>query len=215
MEKEKIIELWKQLGVTSVEFEFSCGGDSMNDTNMIINTDKGTISNDEIESYIDDEVYKNVDFYVNSDGHYQGEAGIVLIELEDADEDEPYFSYSKQAESEWSEQVTNECLIRLTEKEIAFVNKYISRIGGDDGDINFAYKGDIFLNDEDEDLLTDLGDKICEEVRDFSPDIDEGELQDYYTFNSSKSDIDSDIKIVGNDLIIYVDNTITVYRESD
>ena len=32
---EKLIEEWKEKGVDRAEFEFSCGGDSMNDTSLV------------------------------------------------------------------------------------------------------------------------------------------------------------------------------------
>ena len=37
MKNEKeIIQLWKELQITHIDFEFSCGGDSMNDTTLNI-----------------------------------------------------------------------------------------------------------------------------------------------------------------------------------
>ena len=41
----------------------------------------------ELEDYSDGEIYNQVEFYVNSDGHYQGESGVVRIEL-NGEEDE-------------------------------------------------------------------------------------------------------------------------------
>ena len=84
MEENKIITLWKELGVDYANFEFSCGGDSMNDTSIQIFDDKGSeIDCVEIRDYIDDVIYHKVEFYEASDGHYMGEAGNVEIRLSD------------------------------------------------------------------------------------------------------------------------------------
>ena len=101
---EKIINLWKELGVTHINFEYSCGGDSMNDTTLNIHKGDEIIENDELDSYFDNEVYKRVEFYVNSDGHYQGESGNVLIELND---DETDFNFMKSGTSEYNETITS------------------------------------------------------------------------------------------------------------
>ena len=104
---EKIIKLWKELGVTHIDFEFCCGGDSMNDTTLNIHKGDEIIENNELETFFDNEVYKRVEFYVNSDGHYQGESGNVLIELNDEGDD---FNFMKSAQSEWCERKTRSTL---------------------------------------------------------------------------------------------------------
>jgi hypothetical protein len=211
MEKEQIIKLWKELGVEQVILEFDCGGDSMGSTDWTIETAKGSIDNQEIEDYFDNEVYNNVDFYVNSDGHYQGEAGQVIIELVEDDE-EPYFSYSKQAESEWSESITNDLEIKLTEKEAEFIKKNIINFNGDEGQINSVFNGDLFLSDEDEAFLNELEQKILDEVQDFSPEIDEGELEEWFNFNTEENNLTINDN---NELVVEVNNRIRVFRDSD
>ena len=101
MEMEEAVEIWKREGIDRVEFDFSCGGDSMNDTELRFY--KGNKEIEEtwgLEAYFDDEVYENVEFYENSDGHYQGESGTVTITL---NEDEDEFDYEKSSTEEWLE----------------------------------------------------------------------------------------------------------------
>ena len=96
MTEKEVIQLWKENGVDSINFEFDCGGDSMNETTInILDKEGNVIECKEIEDYFDNKIYDKVEFYVNSDGHYIGENGNVYITLEDEDEEEPYFSYSK------------------------------------------------------------------------------------------------------------------------
>ena len=210
--KEQIIELWKKLNVTSVDFKFSCGGDSMNDTEIEIYTKNGVIVNDEIETFIDNEVYREVNFYEASDGHYQGESGVVEIVLEGEGEDED-FVYSKSSESEWSENFTEVVKVKLTDTEIKFIRDNIEQIMGEDSRIDFAYKEDTFLTDEDEDFVANLHKKIENEIANYEPKVDEGELQDYNNFNT-----DDNEGIVINDegeLVVEVNYSVTIYRDSE
>ena len=97
MEIQEFIKLWKELGVDYVNFEFSCGGDSMNETSITIFDDKGSeIDCADIVTYIDDIIYSEVEFYEASDEHYLGESGIVKIRL---NEDEEDLDYSKTSQS--------------------------------------------------------------------------------------------------------------------
>ena len=79
-EKEKIIQLWKENGVANIDYEFDCGGDSMGETTLnILDKEGELIECKEIEDYFENIIYDNVEFYVNSDGHYLGENGIVQL----------------------------------------------------------------------------------------------------------------------------------------
>src|ERR1700691_5187239 len=100
MEKKETIELWNKLKIESCTMKFSCGGDSMNDYSFTFYGGGKEIESPELKDYFDDAVYKHVEFYVNSDGHYQGEAGTVEITLDDDDD----FSYCKAAQSEYEEE---------------------------------------------------------------------------------------------------------------
>ena len=207
--QEEIIKLWNELKIESVHFEFSCGGDSMNDTSIVINgLDGSTIENDEIASYFDNEVYNRVEFYVNSDGHYQGENGTVYITLEEGEDD---FSYSKSSQSEWSENYDSEVEIELSEEEAEFLKSKVLNINGAEGEQpTVNYKGDCILSDIEEELVENLQEKILNELRDFQPEIEDGELQDWFTFTTSE---DGGLTIVDNKLKVEISNQVTVYRD--
>ena len=113
MEVAEAIKLWKELRITNCTMNFYCGGDSMGDTSFVLSDENGDVDCQALEDFFDDEVYRHVDFYVNSDGHYQGESGQVEIEL---NEDEDGFYYSKSSTSEWSETETNIIDIELSPK---------------------------------------------------------------------------------------------------
>jgi hypothetical protein len=204
---EQAIKLWKELGVTEVHFNFNCGGDSMNDTDLTIYTDGSKqIKNDVLFDYFENEVYENVEFYVNSDGHYNGESGIVTITLDDEG-----FTYSKSSESEWSEQHTETVLIKLTDVEQAFVNKNLLNLNGDENNLDFVFKGDVFLTNEDEVFLEELEKRIKSVIQDNEPEIEyDGELQEYYTFNTEENNLTIN---QDGEIEIEVNYSVTVYRE--
>jgi len=81
--EQKLIELWKQFDIMEAIFDFSCGGDSMNDTDLhILNSNAEEINNKEFRELLEDYIYDNVSFYVNSNGSYIGEYGKVDVVLE-------------------------------------------------------------------------------------------------------------------------------------
>jgi hypothetical protein len=207
---ETIIALWKELEITNVNFNFNCGGDSMNDTDIEIQTKSGVITNDVIHDYFDNVVYNKVEFYVNSDGHYQGEFGVVEITLEDDNDDD--FTYCKSAESEWIEQQTDNVCIKLTSEEQAFVSKNILNLNGDESNFSFVFKGDIFLSDKDEEFLAELETKISVEIRDNEPNIEEGELQEYYSFNTQENNL---VINENGEIEVDVNYSVSVYRDSE
>lgn len=205
---ENIIKLWKENKIENVHFNFNCGGDSMNDTDIVINSpnkniDKEVVS--ELTSYFDDEVYKNVEFYVNSDGHYMGEAGVVVIEL---DEEDNVFNYTKSSSSEYSETLRSEIGIELTEEEVEFVKKYIRNInGGSDDSTNVNYSTNFIMTDKDEEIEKSIIAKIDSAVENFEPEWT-GEPQESYNFEND------DNMLVGNKLIINLDNYEYVFVEN-
>jgi signal peptidase I len=179
----------------------------MNDTDITIHTKNGEITNDVIHDYFDVVVYDKVEFYVNSDGHYQGEFGVVEITLEDYD-----FSYSKSAESEWTEQQSENVSIKLTDIEQAFVSKNILNLNGDESNFSFVFKGDVFLSDKDEEFLAELETKISVEIRDNEPNIEEGELNDYYSFNTEENNLTINEE---GEIEVNVNYSVTIYRDSE
>ena len=208
--ENEIVQLWKELNVARINFEFSCGGDSMNDTTITIHgEDDEEIENETLKTYFDNEVYNAVEFYVNSDGHYQGESGYVNITL---DEDGETFNYSKYSESEWTETLTTTTQVELTDEQVAFINDKVLNINGSYDEIAVNYKQDCILSDEEEEIAEELERTIQEQLESYSPEQDEGELQeDWFTFTTNPEG--ETLKIVGNGLQVQVNNSVTVFKE--
>lgn len=207
---ENIIKRWKELNLENAVLDFNCGGDCMGDTTWYLKNKEGVDVNDEeIESWLDDEVYKQVEFYVNSDGHYQGEVGTVTVELEN----DETFTFSKSSQSEWTENVQNDIFIELTNDEIDFINKNVSNINGsNDSNLVFNYKSDFIMTDKLEEVSNGLSKKIDDAVMDYRPNIDdESELQDWYTFTTNGEG--EELTIVDNELKVIIDNSFTEFRD--
>ena len=192
---ENVIEAvseWKKLGIESANMEFSCGGDSMNDYSFVFytkNTTPGGTENIEVESeelvlFFDRQIFDDVEFYVNSDGHYIGESGNVIITLND---DEDGFSYDKEAESEWSESYEETIYIKLSKEEIEFVkNKVLNINGGTDGDATFNYKVDCIITDEEEEIIEVLGKRLETDCEEYEFEEAEGEQEDWFTWSTNQ-----------------------------
>lgn len=206
---ENIIKIWKEKNIDHVNFNFSCGGDSMNDTSIDIFDKEGKLVQDsELESYFDDQTYKNVEFYENSDGHYQGEFGVVTIEF---DEDENDFTYSKSSSSEWSESSVNEAEIELTDEEAKFVADYVLNINGGEDDIQTNYKKDFILTNEQEETLKGLEEKISEFAQDYTPNDVEGEINEWHTYTTNEEG--EELKLVDNVLTLSITKSFDVIKE--
>lgn len=206
---ENIIKIWKEKNIDHVNFNFSCGGDSMNDTSIEIFDKEGELVQDsELETYFDDKTYNNVDFYVNSDGHYQGEFGVVTIEF---DEDENDFTYSKSSSSEWSESSVNEAEIELTDEEVKFVADYVLNINGGEDDIQTNYKKDFILTNEQEETLKGLEEKISEFAQDYTPNDIEGEMNEWHTYTTNEEG--EELKLVDNMLTLSITKSFDVIKE--
>lgn len=226
-ETQQMVALWKEKNINRCEMDFACGGDQMNDTEFkFFDNDNNQVENDILEDFFENQVYNEVEFYVNSDGHYQGEAGVVTIELiEDGedDEDEPYFSYSKSAESEWNESFTEVGWMEVSEAEAKFIKANVhSIVGGEDGE-TINYKRDIILNDEEEEMMN----KLEERLRDFAVDYEiqnaEGEENEWFTYTTDTGEADSDIDVVydvdnptiiqDGKLAVVINKSYTIWKE--
>jgi hypothetical protein len=215
---EEAIKEWKVQNISRCEMQFSCGGDSMNDTAFsFYDNNNKEIENELLWDFFNDEVYKNVEFYECSDGHYQGESGTVFIELS-SDENEPEFTYNKEAEGEWSETFTEVAYMSLTEAEQTILkDKIHSIVGGVDGEA-VNYKGDCILTDEQDELLT----KLVEKIRDFAYEYQfeefEGEENDWFTYTTDIEDLsdeefeEASIVISDGTLAISIDKSFTVFK---
>lgn len=215
MQTNEAIALWKELGITTANMEFSCGGDSMNDYHFTFyNSENKEVQSGELESFFDDDVFKRVEFYVNSDGHYIGESGNVSIELSE-DEENPDFVYYKNAQAEWSESFTDEVAVELTEKEVEFVrSKVLNLVGSQDGDA-INYKGDCILNNEEEQISDTISQKISDVVMNHEFENAEGEVEEWFQYNTDEVDSDVLPKIVGNTLFVSLTKQFLVYTDSE
>ena len=204
-EEEQMIKLWNDLGLSYVDFLFNCGGDSMGDTVFEFYDNKGIVNHIEkkvLEDYFDTEIYKNVDFYENSDGHYIGESGIVKIEL-----NEGKFTYSKEAKSEYSEEISTTINVKLTDEEIAFLTEYVTEMRENEWNgEQVIYKKDFILNNEKARLLKGIQKMFYDEAQGAEFETS-GEIQDEsYTYRS-------EIEIVNtNEIVLEVScRTIVSY----
>ncbi len=193
-------------------------GDSMNDYSFQFFNGNKKVESPELDSFFEDEVFKQVEFYVNSDGHYIGEAGEVHIELDDSDEEEHTFTYSKSAQAEFSERFSSYGELKLTKKEVEFIKENILNINGGDGEINVNFKRDFILSDEDDVLLEKLKNKID----DFAVNLEiegegDGDASDWYSFTTSDEDDDeiSTLKVDDEHLHLRVSREFYVYRDSE
>jgi hypothetical protein len=213
MSAEEIIKIWEEHEIIQVRFQFYCGGDSMGETMFHFDTDTDeklpskVVS--ELEGYFDDEVYRNVEFYEASDGHYMGESGTVYIEL---NQKEDGFYYMKSSESEWNESVDNDIIIKLSDEETKFIRDNVSNInGGYDDRTNFNYSRDFIITDKLEELIKNLSERIDDIMESYTPEHYEGELQEWYQFSTdfdNKDFINSD-----GELVIPISNNVTIFKE--
>ena len=222
------IQLWKEKGIVKGDFEFQCGGDQMNDTTLTFYNEKGEeVECEELANYIDGEIYNQVEFYVNSDGHYQGESGNVYITLEEDEDEEDgaTFVYDKESESEWNESFTEVGYCDLTPAEAEFVkDKIHSIVGGGDGEA-INYKKDCILTDEDEELLKSISDKIEDFAINYQMKESEGEENEWFTYttdmeesneaNSDREfeyDEDNPTAIIDGQIAILINKSFTIYK---
>jgi len=215
METE-MIKLWQDNNVEKCVMNFSCGGDSMNDTEFNLYDKNDEVVNcEELKNFFEEEVYSEVDFYEASDGHYQGEYGTVTITLEDDGDGELYFSYNKEAMSEWSEQFTQYTDVVLSDVEAEFVRtKVLSILGGDGETPIVNYKEDCILTDEEENIgerLGELFDTTAQEYEFVDIDVD-GSEYNWYSFTTSDENNNDEITMIGNTLKLSVNKTFTVFK---
>lgn len=213
MEIEEAVSLWKELNVHYCNCTFYCGGDEMGDTDFtLFDAEDNTINSDELIGYLDNEMYNRVDFYVNSDGHYIGESGIVKIELNEDGDD---FYFMKSAEAEYSESIDSEYFVELSDDEIKLIsNKVSSIVGGYDEITRFFYKNDCILSDKELTLIEEITKKIEDVTYNFQPEIYDGELEEWCRFNTD-NDNDDTIIINGNEVKLFIQNNYTTFRDSE
>lgn len=212
-ETNEMIELWKKLDINECIMEFSCGGDSMNETEFkFFNSKNEEVDGEELEGYFENQVYNEVEFYEVSDGHYMGEYGQVVITLEEDDE-EPRFSYDKQATGEWEEREVEVMEFELTDNEVKFLTEKVdSIVGGEDGQA-INYKTDCVLSDEEEELSESLLGRISSEADDYEFQNASGEPQEWFVFTTRIDDEDG-FTINDNKLSVEVQRTFYTTGEN-
>ena len=172
-----IIQIWKENNIEKCVMEFTCGGDSMGDTEYTLYDNEGNqVLNEDITDYFDNNIYEQVDFYEVSDGHYMGESGTVTIELEEYD-GELSFTYNKEAKSEFEETFFGTMEFKLTEVEVKLLEEKISNFNKSEWDSEafINYKDDCVITDEEEVILNDLIKRIEDDSNDFEIEDATGE----------------------------------------
>ena len=218
IEIETIIELWKKHNIDYAEFEFDCGGDSMNETALTLTDKDGkNVSNDELESYFDKEIYNEVTFYEASDGYYMGENGVVRITLED---DSEQFSYNKISTSEFNESYTSITEFELTEAEANMVNKIVSNMNGNGwNDNTINYKGDLILSDEEDEGIKSIVEKITDFCLNYTmEEVEAGaeEIEDGIIWTTNGDDIFElpVLQIEDNKLKLHIRKEFRILKEN-
>ena len=68
------------------------------------------------------------------------------------------------------------------------------------------------MSDKDEAFLEELEKKISNEIRDNEPNIEEGELQEYYSFNTQENNL---VINEEGEIEVDVNYSVTIYRDSE
>lgn len=213
---EDIIKKWKEAKISYANFEFDCGGDSMNDTDLIFYDDNGNEINvsSEISSYFDDDIYNHVQFYVNSDGHYLGETGTVRITLNESGDD---VEYSKSSMSQYSESFEETIQCPITKEQAEFITEYISGLSKNAWDTPHTdFKKDFILTEKHEKVIQELHDLFYDHVVYWNPECD-GDIEDEsQSYNTSTEDGDT-IHIYEEDNQFYINLNVgcRVFTESE
>ena len=153
---------------------------------------KEIIMSTENKETLDNDIYNNVEFYVNSDGHYLGESGTVLIEF---NEEENNFTYSKSATEEWSESFTDIIELEITPELHKFCKEYIFEISGESNYLDIEYEKDFYINSEKSKMLEDIQEIINETMYNHEPeDTSEGELEEYIAMSGFETIDNNKIK---------------------
>ena len=167
MEEEDAIKLWKEAEIDHAEFKFSCGGDSMGDTELIFYKENKQIKVDRaLYDYFDNSVYENVEFYVNSFvDDYMGESGTVTIEL---DEEEDRFEYDKSSSETWLDYYSDTLKVEITKEQAQFLEEYVSDMSAGEDEEEQNYKKDFILTEEVEKMIEGLHQTFYDTTRKYA-----------------------------------------------
>lgn len=208
---QEIINLWKENKVHECIMRFSCGGDSMNEEFTLYDKDGKELNCPEITDYFENAVDDNVEFYVNSDGYYQGEAGTVTITLYD---EEDGFSYYKDAESEYSEEFTGITSVELSQDELDFIKTYARIILGNMDNKRIVYQRDCILNNDAVRIQEDLLEKIFDVAQEYQNPNADGDAGEWFVFTTAIDD-EEVLHLEGNSLNLSITQSYYVKRPSE
>lgn len=168
--KEKLlVEMWKKNNVKQAIFEFDCGGDSMNSTEIIVYDNNDVIINDFDCTFLENFIYHNVVFYQNSDGHYLGEHGTVLVKLID-----DKFIFNKNGISEYNETGNFTVELKVTDEYKNILDEYILKLAfrlDNRDEYVTSYKKDFIMTEDDFQLFRKKIDDIVEHIENYIYDI--------------------------------------------
>jgi len=165
---EKIKEVMERHSTKFLQIYFDAGGDQINDLSEPFIHEVGDLLEKEDKTLLNDILnyaLDKVEIYANSDGHYQGEYGQVIVEIitEDGEED---LEFSKVATSTYNE--THEENFKadslLTQNLIDFCKENVEEILLESGsrEVVANYSKDIILTEEIEELLEEMYDQLDE-----------------------------------------------------
>jgi hypothetical protein len=87
-------------------------------------------------------------------------------------------------------------------------------VGSQDGDA-INYKGDCILNNEEEQISDTISQKISDVVMNHEFENAEGEVEEWFQYNTDEVDSDVLPKIVGNTLFVSLTRQFLVYTDSE
>lgn len=212
MEEKEVIAILQKYGVEEILFDFYCGGDSMGDTEWIMPEELPENEWSAIELFLDEEVYNRVEFYVNSDGHYQGESGNVTVMIED-----DILTYSKSAQSEWSESKEDKFTVEVTDDEKEFIVDKVNLISGNQEEVEVNYKKDFIMTDELLALVESVKNKLKKEFTKVFFATPEIEYEEDSTFDTSEgwNDENPSVEFYENEMTVTHNYRVTEYRDSE
>ena len=155
---EVAVQCWKDLKINHCIMDFSCGGDEMQDVDFVFyGENENVLPSDTLNDFFKHEVFEKVDFYVMSDREYLGEFGTVHFELNEKQID---FEYSKYTTFEYSEEITKSFIYQFTDEEFNIFRDKIEDINGEGRSVNFNYKSDFIISDDEISILEKFEGKI-------------------------------------------------------
>jgi len=227
MDEMEISKLWLELKVDYILIDFSCGSDSTDLEGTMIYDQSGTrISSYDLSKYFEDEIFNNVDFDEATDDYYLGESGTVKITMvedggcywEDNEEGEEIeiltyeFIYDKKSKSKYAKEILSTLNIPLDDTMIKLIKEKISNINGNSSIIFINKKTNVDLTEEEDIVLENLKSMIVKYCKKFIPQI-EGEIDDYYQYDTVKIDRDETEKL-NNPLIQISNNCLVVIMKN-